>query len=317
MLISVIIPVYNVEDYLFECVQSVLNQTYENFEILLINDGSTDNSVLICDDFAKSDKRVKVFHQQNKGVSSARNLGIRNFSGDYVYFLDSDDTITPGFFNYVVGILQKNNSDILFFSLNNNNQTESLNNYNQKEALLLLLNSKLPSSLWLGIYHFKLFTLNYLSTGIHFYEDLEYQFRLIGKANKITHSKLSFHTYNIRSGSANNLLRINEKVLTCLKIKDSLLISKVISKKEIFDLHSIFILQCVFYALKSDILEAKIACKIQKELRANLKEILISRKLSFLYKLLACSFAVSSSFSFSAYNSLYKKYIYKRISYAS
>ncbi|HFR3478431.1 TPA: glycosyltransferase family 2 protein, partial [Streptococcus suis] len=92
MKFSVIIPAYNVADYLEECVYSVLNQTYEEFEILLVDDGSTDDKTSnICDKLAAKDDRVKVFHQSNGGLSAARNTGIKNASGDYILFLDGDD----------------------------------------------------------------------------------------------------------------------------------------------------------------------------------------------------------------------------------
>ena len=89
--ISVIIPVYNVERYLAQCVDSVISQSYKNLEIILVDDGSSDNSPQICDDFAKQDSRIKVVHKVNGGLSSARNAGIEIAGGDYLLFLDSDD----------------------------------------------------------------------------------------------------------------------------------------------------------------------------------------------------------------------------------
>lgn len=91
MKISVIIPVYNTEKYLKECVESVLAQTYHNLEILLINDGATDSSPQICESYAKQDARIKLIHKENGGLSDTRNTGIKQCSGDYVLFLDSDD----------------------------------------------------------------------------------------------------------------------------------------------------------------------------------------------------------------------------------
>lgn len=88
---SIIVPVYNVEKYIENCVSSVLKQTYGDFELLLVDDGSTDNSPLICDSLAEKDERIKVIHKQNGGVSSARNEGIRQAKGDYILFLDADD----------------------------------------------------------------------------------------------------------------------------------------------------------------------------------------------------------------------------------
>lgn len=92
-MVSVIIPVYNSEKYLSECLESVANQSYHNIEIILIDDGSHDNSGTICDEFAAKDERIKVIHKENGGVSSARNVGLAIMSGVYVTFVDSDDYI--------------------------------------------------------------------------------------------------------------------------------------------------------------------------------------------------------------------------------
>ena len=90
-LVSIIVPVYNVESYLEECVESIINQSYENLDIILIDDGSTDNCGQICDKYAALDKRVTVIHKTNGGLSSARNRGIEAAKGDYFCFVDSDD----------------------------------------------------------------------------------------------------------------------------------------------------------------------------------------------------------------------------------
>lgn len=115
-LISIIIPVYNVEAYLPQCIESVINQTYSNTEIIIINDGSTDFSGTICDEFAIIDQRIKVFHTDNKGVSEARNLGLRTFKGQYLMFVDGDDWIEKEScenMQYLAGIYD---ADIVFTS---------------------------------------------------------------------------------------------------------------------------------------------------------------------------------------------------------
>lgn len=94
-LISVIVPIYNIESHLERCIFSIINQTYINIEILLINDGSTDKSGEICISFSKIDHRCKTFHTQNKGLANARNLGLKNAKGDYISFIDGDDYISP------------------------------------------------------------------------------------------------------------------------------------------------------------------------------------------------------------------------------
>ena len=114
-LISVIIPVYNVEPYLRQCVDSVLAQSYMNYEILLVDDGSTDNSGTICDEYVSKDKRIKVIHQKNAGLSEARNRGFDSANGEYVYFLDSDDWIQRETLSVLAQTAHDENADIVFF----------------------------------------------------------------------------------------------------------------------------------------------------------------------------------------------------------
>lgn len=111
-LISVIVPVYNVEKYLKKCIESIRNQTYSNIEIILINDGSTDNCGLICDEYSKIDDRIKVFHKENTGQASARNLGIRKANGEFLCFIDSDDYIDNEMIDELYKACIKNNVDI-------------------------------------------------------------------------------------------------------------------------------------------------------------------------------------------------------------
>lgn len=101
MFVSVIIPVYNTKDYIVRCVESVEAQNFEDYEILIIDDGSTDGSSAVCDELSQRFDNVKVFHKENGGVSSARNLGLDNAKGEYVIFIDSDDTIRQGYFSFL------------------------------------------------------------------------------------------------------------------------------------------------------------------------------------------------------------------------
>ncbi len=116
-LISVIIPVYNVEDYLDKCLESVVNQTYKNLEIILIDDGSTDSSGKMCDAWAKKDKRIKVIHQKNGGLSAARNTGIKVAKSDYIGFVDSDDWIHPEMYDKLFTAMFDNDADISVCSI--------------------------------------------------------------------------------------------------------------------------------------------------------------------------------------------------------
>ena len=154
MKISVIIPVYNTYKDLNACIDSVLSQTYNDIEILLINDGSTDQSGEICESYRAKDSRINVYHQDNQGVSSARNLGLGNVKGDLLYFLDSDDVIRPDFFEYAVRKISDYQSDIIFFT--GNNDEEEIRTCGRTEALQLFSAFKLPTSLWSAIYRTKI-----------------------------------------------------------------------------------------------------------------------------------------------------------------
>ena len=111
-LISVIVPVYNVESYVAECIESIQNQTYMNLEIILVDDGSKDMSGDICDQYAAYDERIKVIHQENGGLSAARNTGIEAANGDYISFVDSDDYIGLTLFEDMLQLLKEYDLDI-------------------------------------------------------------------------------------------------------------------------------------------------------------------------------------------------------------
>lgn len=116
MLISFIVPVYNAEKYLKPCVDSLLEQTYSQLEIILVDDGSTDHSGKICDEYAEKDPRVRVFHQENGGVHTARNLGICEAKGDYILFVDADDWIDSNTVQTVYGIIHEHYPDVVRFT---------------------------------------------------------------------------------------------------------------------------------------------------------------------------------------------------------
>lgn len=116
--ISVIVPVYNTEKYLRECVDSILAQTFTDFELLLIDDGSSDNSGIICDDYVAGDSRVRVFHKPNGGVSSARNLGLDNARGEWIVFVDSDDILPEESLSIRFEAASKDNTDLAIFRAN-------------------------------------------------------------------------------------------------------------------------------------------------------------------------------------------------------
>lgn len=110
--VSVVVPIYNVENYLEECIESILNQTYSNIEVILIDDGSTDGSGALCDEYKKKDKRIYVLHKKNGGLSDARNMGIDNAKGEYITFVDSDDIIARDMIEYLLCLLNTYKADM-------------------------------------------------------------------------------------------------------------------------------------------------------------------------------------------------------------
>ena len=117
MLISVIVPVYNVEAYLGECIDSLIHQTYETLEIILVDDGATDASGAICDDYARRDGRIKVVHQPNQGLGGARNAGIEVAQGAYISFIDSDDYVELDTYRSLIEQVQKYGLDVISFHM--------------------------------------------------------------------------------------------------------------------------------------------------------------------------------------------------------
>ena len=111
-LVSIVVAIYNVEAFLDVLITSLFNQTYKNLEIILVEDGSPDNSGKICDDFSKKDNRIKVIHQNNNGVSNARNRGMEIANGKYITFVDGDDWLEPDFIEYMLKIIVETNSDM-------------------------------------------------------------------------------------------------------------------------------------------------------------------------------------------------------------
>lgn len=115
--VSILVPVYNVEKYIEECIESLINQTYENLEIILVDDGSTDNSGIICDKYAEKDSRIKVIHQENQGLATVRNVSVAAATGDYIGFVDSDDFVSPDMYSDMMSIAQENEADIVMCNL--------------------------------------------------------------------------------------------------------------------------------------------------------------------------------------------------------
>ena len=127
-LITIIVPIYNVEKYIDRCINSIINQTYKNIEIILIDDGSPDNCPKICDEYAKKDKRIKVIHKKNEGLGKARNSGIKISKGDYITFVDSDDYIDDDLVESTVNVINKYNPDVIIYGCYSERENKTIIN---------------------------------------------------------------------------------------------------------------------------------------------------------------------------------------------
>lgn len=206
-LISVVVPVYNVENYLERCLDSLVNQTYKNLEIILINDGSSDNSLSICQKYAEKDKRVKVYSQENSGLSSARNKGVSLASGKYIGFVDSDDVISLKMYENLYKVMIENDSEIglcdfvcfsekpLFddvFTYEKMNRIKALEN--------LMIDRNITSHAVDKLYLKSLFDNTKYPIGQKF-EDISTTFKLFMKANNIVYIPHALYGYYQRTGS--------------------------------------------------------------------------------------------------------------------
>lgn len=226
--VTVIVPVYNVEAYVGKCVDSILKQSFSDFELILVNDGSTDSGGAICDGYAEKDKRVRVIHQKNAGLGGARNTGIEDARGEYILFVDSDDSIEPQTLETAVAKADRLQADILAFSfrsMDENGNTLSVFKENlPKEKPLSPVRDKqvfLSSpSAWNKLYRRELF----MKSGVRFpprvwYEDVRTTFKLFLLAKSIVFTDDICYNYLIRQGSImqNSNVERNVEIIEALQ----------------------------------------------------------------------------------------------------
>lgn len=206
-LITIIVPVYNIENYITRCIESVINQTYKNLEIILVDDGSKDNSGKICDEYEKKDERIRVIHKINGGLSDARNAGIEQARGILITFLDGDDYIEENHIEYLYNMLIKYNADISvcqFKIIYENEEEKILKLKKNKERVLdnvkaleiMLYNKRFCNSTCTKLYKKELFDNIQFPKG-KLYEDLGTTYKLIEKCKKLVYGNLQTYNYLI------------------------------------------------------------------------------------------------------------------------
>ena len=214
-LISVIIPVYNAEKYLSKSVNSVLNQTYQRFIILLIDDGSTDQSPQMCDEYAAQYENIHVFHKLNGGASTARNVGLENAKGEYIFFLDSDDWLEPNAIETMIATAKRENADLVFCeaqAIDDEGKTELNGHYTYKEQyqtgnayqimLQMMDRKEFHVAIWMLLLDRKIITDNQLrfKEGI-IYEDMIISYQFYCLANRTAHVRQKLYNRRYRANS--------------------------------------------------------------------------------------------------------------------
>lgn len=227
-LISIIVPVYNVEMYLAKCVDSILAQTYTNLEIFLVNDGSFDCCGKLCDEYAKEDKRIKVIHKKNGGLSDARNVAIDVATGEFITFIDSDDYVTDDYIMTLYSLIEKYECKVsiaLYNTFVEGSKPKVVNRVyredcqtNIKAIEEMFYQEKYDTASWAKLYHSSLF-----ATGIRYpkgivYEDLATTYLLIFQSDKVAFCNRRIYNYLLRRDSIEGSSFSSKKMDSALKV---------------------------------------------------------------------------------------------------
>lgn len=316
-LITVVVPVYNVSNYLDRCMDSLLAQTYQNLDIILVNDGSTDNSGELCDTYAKKDARIRVVHKDNGGLSSARNVGISMALGKYIGFVDSDDWVTEDMFEYLHGLLTGNCADVAVSNLvrcksvsdankiMKSHKESSIKTYSQEEYIKKFMkidSQTIEYYAWNKLYKKELLTSKQYPDG-KTAEDVLGTFKALLNANRIVQSNKVTYFYYVNPTSitasfsekkANDLLYVWDEVVKLSK-DNELYHSWAILNRARIDFTILFQIAVAKNYMKL-IRDEEFVYSIINRLKVN-KYKLLSMNLSLLRKLLIRLFCFNYSFS--------------------
>lgn len=321
-MISIIIPVYNVEKYLERCVNSVLKQSYNDLEIILVDDGSTDNSGKICDRFKKKDDRIIVIHQRNQGLSAARNIGITKANGEYIAFVDSDDYILDDMYETLYKNLIKNDADIsickyqcvsenqkIDFSLDSNNiiimdKVKAMNE--------LLLDKTITNHAWNKLYKKDIFNNTKFPIGKKF-EDIGTMYLLFEKAQKIVYQDTTQYIYINRDGSIlhNKNPQLLQDYISSINSRYEYLLKRYKSEyEEMLNYNLLFvIIQYHIIAIgqkQKKMYYSNLTVNEYKKLLKIAKNTKIVKKLKLKYKLFLCLLLLSRNLTYMIFSRIIK-----------
>ena len=208
-LVSVIVPVYKVEEYLRECIDSIIGQTYRNLEIILVDDGSPDNCGEICEEYARNDRRITVYHKENGGLSDARNYGIARAHGEYLTFVDSDDVIKANFVEETLRLIHKYDADIAMTGTHIFRDSPNWSKYSEAKDYCLsphdtlreaLYQRKFDHGAWAKLYRHETWGNTEYPKGFY-YEDAVTTYKIIFNSRRIALTEEESYGYRTRQGS--------------------------------------------------------------------------------------------------------------------
>ena len=235
--ISVIVPVYNVEQYLSRCIDSILAQTFTDFEVLLIDDGSTDNSGKICDEYAERDSRIRVFHKENGGVSSARNLGLDNAQGEWIFYIDSDDYLDISALDCIAPYCLPKDIDLILFDYYIDYKSHKYYTYqtyyvDKIKQINEILNGKVEGYVWNKVIRKSLLTKNDIKfpEKINLWEDMAMVIKLFYFASNVKLLKQGLYHYAQNNTSLVHSMteqKIQDKINACRYIERFLQENKI------------------------------------------------------------------------------------------
>lgn len=304
-LVSIIVPVYNIEQYIERCIRSILSQTYNQIEVILIDDGSKDKSGDICDKYAQEDSRVRVFHKENGGVSSARNLGLKEAHGRYIGFVDGDDYISSEMYQKLIELIEKYDADISIVGFANESSDGKFQRYCETEGEILLSQHEQMECLLKNKYFScsccdKLFKKE-LVTGLQLdetitnYEDLKFCFEAMGRSEKAVFISEPYYYYCSNNDSATTS-RFNKKKMSMIDVWDGIII-------EVEDKYPKLVkcarteyvrnnLMCAHFAALDEYLDSEDISRIRSNIKKNVISYVFSYA-AFGYKIQAITISVS------------------------
>lgn len=296
--ITIIIPAYNIECYLNKCIESIVKQTYKDIEIIIVNDGSTDNTSKMCDIWKNKDNRIKYIYKNNGGLSSARNSGLNIATGKYIVFIDSDDFIENNMIEVLYNNIKNNDADISicnrYYYYEKDNQSrlrfEHVNkiiNMDKKEALINLMNfSYFDMSAWCKMYKKELFNDIRFPEG-KYCEDYYIMYKLFDKTNKIVYDSRPLYYYLQREGS---ITKKKELLLDYVYASEEQMeyISKKYPELEIYCKSAYALSYLTIYnkvIINGGVVSKKIIKEFKEKIKSNKKYVYNNKKISISRKI--------------------------------